>query len=109
MSRSFASVLALGLGLLTASPVLAQSVPEDPQHGDHGVEGDIVITAILGRNQQDILAGTSVLTSTELARDEYKQPALAPRVPYSVSRRHQSCLCFLSNVAFLLLNVFLAV
>ncbi|RJT25174.1 TonB-dependent receptor [Chakrabartia godavariana] len=69
MFRSLVSALALSAGVLATAPAWAQTTPDDPQHGDHGAEGDIVITAILGRNQQDVLSGTSVLTSTELARD----------------------------------------
>jgi len=57
------------MALVAAAPLSAQTLPEESQHGDHSDSGDIVITAILGRSQQDVLSGTSVLTSTELARD----------------------------------------
>lgn len=68
MSRFSASFIALATGLFFASSAHAQT-EASIRHGDHAEEGDIVITAILARNQQDILSGTSVLTSTELARD----------------------------------------
>lgn len=69
MLRPFVSSLALSIGLFAGLPLSAQTLPESSQHGDHSDGGDIVITAIIGRNQQDVLSGTSVLTSTELARD----------------------------------------
>jgi len=56
------------MALAFAAPAIAQTAPDD-QHGDHNGEGDIVVTAVLGRNQQDVLSGTSVLASSELARD----------------------------------------
>lgn len=69
MSRFSASFLALATSLCIASPALAQSEADGARHGDHALADEIVITAIIGRNQQDVLSGTSVLTSTELARD----------------------------------------
>lgn len=68
-SFSLVSAIAVAVGLLASTSALAQSAPDQSQHGDHEDGGDIVITAIIGRNQQDVLAGTPVLTSTELARD----------------------------------------
>lgn len=68
MLRFSASIFALASSLCLASPAVAQS-DNGTQHGDHAADGEIVITAILGQTQQDILSGTSVLTSTELARD----------------------------------------
>lgn len=69
MYRSVVSSFALCAGLITASPSLAQTAPGDDQHGDHGLAGDIVVTAVVGRNQQDILSGTSILSSEDLARE----------------------------------------
>lgn len=69
MFRPLVSYLALAMGLVAAVPLSAQTLPEGRQHGDHSEDSDIVITAIIGRSQQDVLSGTSVLTSTELARD----------------------------------------
>lgn len=52
---------------LVSSPALAQSsaVPQ----GDHHSDPELVVTAIIARSQSDILAGTSVVTGAELARD----------------------------------------
>lgn len=66
MKYNFALALAL-----VASPVLAQSTPDDDArgHGDHGGDPELVVTAIIARNQADVLAGTSVVAGAELARD----------------------------------------
>lgn len=50
-----------------ASPAIAQNAAA-PQ-GDHHSDPELVVTAIIARNQNDILAGTSVVTGTELTRD----------------------------------------
>lgn len=55
--------------LASISPVLAQDAP-DQGHGDHEADsGEIVVTALLGRNQADLLAGTSVVSGEDLARE----------------------------------------
>ena len=55
--------------LLTASPLLAQTTPA-ADHGDHVIAGnDIVVTGIIARNRTDLLAGTSILSGDDLARD----------------------------------------
>lgn len=55
--------------MFSASAVPAQDVP-DQNHGDHdGDAGGIVVTALLGRSQSDLLAGTSVVTGDDLARE----------------------------------------
>ena len=69
MFRPFTSYLTLSMGLVAAVPLSAQTLPDGRQHGDHSDGDDIVITAIIGQSQQDILSGTSVLTSTDLARE----------------------------------------
>lgn len=69
MSRSVVSSLVLCAVLFTTSPSFAQEAPAADQHGDHGQSGDIVVTAVVGRNQQDILSGTSILSSVDLARE----------------------------------------
>jgi iron complex outermembrane receptor protein len=62
-------VLAASALLASASSANAQEIP-DQKHGDHDVDSDeIVITAIYGRNQKDILAGTSVISGDDLARE----------------------------------------
>lgn len=64
-------VLVLGASALLASvsSANAQEAP-DQRHGDHDAEsGEIVITALYGRNQKDILAGTSVISGDDLARE----------------------------------------
>lgn len=68
MSRRV-SLLCSTLLLASVSPALAQEVP-DQGHGDHEAEsGEIVVTALLGRNQADLLAGTSVVSGEDLARE----------------------------------------
>lgn len=68
MSRRVALSCSAAL-LAFAAPALAQEVP-DQGHGDHDAEGaEIVITALLGRNQADLLAGTSVVSGEDLARE----------------------------------------
>ncbi|MFM7028111.1 MAG: TonB-dependent receptor [Chakrabartia sp.] len=64
------SSLVLAL-LVSASPVYAQTTPDadDPAHGDHVGSADLIVTAVLNRSQQDVLAGTSVVAGEELARD----------------------------------------
>lgn len=62
MRLTLASVLALA-----ATPAFAQ-VTVDP-HGDHVGDPELVVTAIIARNQADILSGTSVVAGDELARD----------------------------------------
>ncbi len=55
--------------LALAAPALAQEAP-DQGHGDHDAEGgEIVVTALLGRNQADLLSGTSVVAGEDLARE----------------------------------------
>ncbi len=55
-----ASILTIAL----AAPALAQST------GDHHeVANDIVVTAIIARNQADILSGTSIVSGEELQRE----------------------------------------
>lgn len=68
MSRRVSLSCATAL-LALASPALAQEVP-DQGHGDHdSAEGEIVVTALLGRNQADLLSGTSVVSGEDLARE----------------------------------------
>lgn len=50
-----------------ATPAFAQTAVD--AHGDHGSDPDLVVTAIIARNQTDVLAGTSVVAGDELARD----------------------------------------
>lgn len=51
-------------------PAFAQEAAPDQDHGDHAdAGGDIVITAIYGRNRADILSGTSVVSGEDLARE----------------------------------------
>ncbi|MEP7349989.1 MAG: TonB-dependent receptor [Sphingorhabdus sp.] len=60
------------LASLAASSAYAQSAApaNTDQHGDHDLtDGDIVVSGLLVRDQSDILAGTSVLTSEELTRE----------------------------------------
>jgi len=55
--------------LASISPAFAQETP-DQGHGDHDSDsGEIVVTALLGRNQADLLAGTSVVSGADLARE----------------------------------------
>lgn len=62
-------VLAASALLASVSSANAQEIP-DQKHGDHDADRDeIVITAIYGRNQKDILAGTSVISGDDLARE----------------------------------------
>lgn len=69
MSRRLPFLCASAL-LTMASPVLAQEAAPDQDHGDHTDAGDnIVVTAIYGRNRADILAGTSVVSGEDLARE----------------------------------------
>ncbi len=52
-----------------AFPVHAQDA-RDQGHGDHDADdGEIVITALYGRNQKDVLGGTSVVSGEDLARE----------------------------------------
>lgn len=68
MSRCVSLYCASAL-LALAAPSLAQEAP-DQGHGDHDAEGaEIVITALLGRNQADLLSGTSVVSGEDLARE----------------------------------------
>lgn len=68
MSRCVSLYCASAL-LALASPAFAQETP-DQGHGDHDSEsGEIVVTALLGRNQADLLAGTSVVSGEDLARE----------------------------------------
>jgi iron complex outermembrane recepter protein len=60
-----AGLLALSLG---AVPAVAQ-VPDDSRHGDHDDNDGIVVTALLGHKQTDLLSGTSIVSGDELARD----------------------------------------
>ena len=52
---------------LMSGPVAAQKTSD--AHGDHVGNPDLVVTAIIVRDQADILAGTSVVAEDELARD----------------------------------------
>lgn len=55
--------------IFTASPLFAQTAPS-ADHGDHVEAGnDIVVTGIIARNRNDLLAGTSVMSGDDLARD----------------------------------------
>jgi|CXWL01.1.fsa_nt_gi iron complex outermembrane receptor protein len=55
--------------IVCASPSYAQEA-SDQGHGDHDADsGEIVITALYGRNQADLLAGTSVVSGEDLARE----------------------------------------
>lgn len=55
--------------LASISPANAQTAP-DQKHGDHEADsGEIVVTALYGRNQKDILAGISVISGDDLARE----------------------------------------
>jgi iron complex outermembrane receptor protein len=65
--------------LIAAAPSLAQTTQEE--HGDHVGDADLVVTAIIARNQVDILAGTSIVSSEELARD------LRPTIGETLSRQ----------------------
>ncbi|MBO9670839.1 MAG: TonB-dependent receptor [Sphingobium sp.] len=58
------------LALLLAAPALAQSgaQPAD-QAGEHDHPDDIIVTAVIPRSHVDLLAGTSVLSGEDLARD----------------------------------------
>lgn len=68
MSRRVSLFCATAL-LALISPALAQETP-DQGHGDHDAEsGEIVVTALLGRNQADLLSGTSVVSGEDLARE----------------------------------------
>lgn len=75
MFNRFVSLLAL----IAAAPSLAQTTQEE--HGDHVGDADLVVTAIIARNQVDILAGTSIVSSEELARD------LRPTIGETLSRQ----------------------
>lgn len=69
MSRRLSLLCASAL-FTVSSPVLAQEAAPDQDHGDHAdAGGDIVVTAIYGRNRADILSGTSVVTGEDLARE----------------------------------------
>ncbi|WP_219892668.1 TonB-dependent receptor [Aquisediminimonas profunda] len=68
MSRRVA-LLCVSALLISAQAALAQEAP-DQSHGDHDEDsGEIVVTALLGRNQADLLAGTSVVSGEDLARE----------------------------------------
>lgn len=68
MSRCVSLYCASAL-LALSTPAFAQETPEQG-HGDHDAEsGEIVVTALLGRNQADLLSGTSVVTGEDLARE----------------------------------------
>lgn len=68
MSRCVSLYCASAL-LALASPAFAQETP-DQGHGDHDSDsGEIVVTALLGRSQADLLAGTSVVSGEDLARE----------------------------------------
>jgi iron complex outermembrane receptor protein len=68
MSRCVSLICASAL-LSIAAPAPAQEMP-DQGHGDHDAEsGEIVVTALLGRNQSDLLSGTSVIADADLARE----------------------------------------
>lgn len=68
MSRRVTLLCASAL-LISAHAALAQDAP-DQNHGDHDEDsGEIVVTALLGRNQADLLAGTSVVSGEDLARE----------------------------------------
>jgi iron complex outermembrane recepter protein len=54
--------------MLLAAPASAQS-PADQGHGDHSESPEIVVTGLLARNRNDLLAGTSVVTGEDLARE----------------------------------------
>lgn len=68
MSRRVSLLFATTL-LISTQTALAQEAP-DQSHGDHDEgSGEIVVTALLGRNQSDLLAGTSVVSGDDLARE----------------------------------------
>ncbi len=68
MSQNASIICAAALAFMS-SPLLAQEQP-DQSHGDHdGDNPEIVITALLGRTQADLLAGTSVVSGADLARE----------------------------------------
>jgi iron complex outermembrane recepter protein len=54
--------------LAVASPAAAQDASQTGDHHDQPAS-EIVVTAIYARNQNDVLAGTSVLSAEELTRD----------------------------------------
>ncbi|MBP7137097.1 MAG: TonB-dependent receptor [Sphingomonadaceae bacterium] len=68
MSR-YLSCFSIPALLASASPALAEP-PQDQGHGDHDATSeDIIITALYGRNQKDVLGGTSVVSGLDLARE----------------------------------------
>ena len=64
------STLLIGIALIAfAAPALAAD-SDAKDHGDHKELGsDIVVTAIYARDRNDILAGTSVVSGDDLARE----------------------------------------
>ncbi len=55
------------LPFILSAPAFGQ---EAPQHGDHDdAASEIVVTAIYARNRADLLAGTSVVSGDDLARE----------------------------------------
>lgn len=75
----FAFVAAL-LATASLSPAFAQEAQtEDGDH--HASDADIVVTAIYGRRQADLLSGTSVVTGDELTRD------IRPSIGESLTRQ----------------------
>ncbi|OYW88212.1 MAG: TonB-dependent receptor, partial [Sphingobium sp. 32-64-5] len=51
------------------SPAFAQSAPADTQDHHQHIDDRIVVTALVSRSQDDVLAGVSVLSGEKLARD----------------------------------------
>ncbi len=63
------------------SPAFAQE-PKQSGHGDHDVnDTEIVVTGVFTRDRDDVLAGTSVLTAEDLARE------LRPTIGETLSRQ----------------------
>jgi iron complex outermembrane recepter protein len=74
-------ILATVATLSVTAPVIAQK-SDATKHGDHDHTGEeIVVTGVLARNREDILSGTSVLTSNDLARE------LRPTIGETLSRQ----------------------
>ena len=68
MSRRI-SLVSASILLASMTPAYGQESP-DQGHGDHDADsGEIVVTALLGRNQADLLSGTSVVSGEDLARE----------------------------------------
>lgn len=71
MLRRIAFACAAAL-IAPTSVAFAQDAPEqasDQGHGDHDDSSVIVVTALYGRNQTDVLAGTSVVSGDDLVRE----------------------------------------